>query len=129
MVRICRARAGATIAAALDGGSKTDQKQADQLREALVFTGSAQVDEYLAVFLTDESAPRAAVVTKEFVEINPGDRRADRGGSPPHRPAGRAAAGAGDPRPHPGAAAHRDRPPWPTTGARRRSADCSTMTT
>src|SRR3954469_17074224 len=41
------------IAAALDGGSKTDQRQADQLREALVFTGSAQVDEYLSVFLTE----------------------------------------------------------------------------
>src|SRR3954470_17445061 len=58
------------IAAALDGGSKTDQRQADQLREALVFTGSAQVDEYLCVFLT-EGAPRAAVVTKQFVKFNP----------------------------------------------------------
>jgi ATP-dependent helicase/nuclease subunit A len=58
------------IAAALDGGSKTDQRQADQLREAFAFTGSAQVDEYLSVFLT-EGAPRAAVVTKQFVKFNP----------------------------------------------------------
>jgi ATP-dependent helicase/nuclease subunit A len=58
------------IAAALDGGSKTDQRQADQLREALAFTGSAQVDEYLTVFLT-EGAPRAAVVTKQFIKFNP----------------------------------------------------------
>jgi len=58
------------IAAALDGGSKTDQKQADQLREALAFTASAQVDEYLTVFLT-EGAPRAAVVTKAFIKLNP----------------------------------------------------------
>ena len=58
------------IAAALDGGSKTDQRQGDQLREALVFTGSAQVDEYLTVFLT-EGAPRAAVVTKAFIKLNP----------------------------------------------------------
>ena len=44
-----------TIAAMLDTGSKTDQDQADRLREALRFTGSAQVDEYLGVFLTDDA--------------------------------------------------------------------------
>jgi ATP-dependent helicase/nuclease subunit A len=59
------------VAAALDGGSKSDQKQADQLREAMVFTGSAQVDEYLSVFLTDERTPRASIVTKQFVKISP----------------------------------------------------------
>jgi ATP-dependent helicase/nuclease subunit A len=59
------------VAAALDGGSKTDQKQADQLREAFVFTGSAQVDEYLSVFLTEDRAPRKAVVTKKFCDNNP----------------------------------------------------------
>src|SRR6202012_3745953 len=46
------------IASVLDTGSKSDQNQASQLREARVFTGSAQVDEYLGVFLTDERAPR-----------------------------------------------------------------------
>jgi ATP-dependent helicase/nuclease subunit A len=60
------------VAAALDGSSKSDQKQADQLREATIFTGSSQVDEYLSVFLTDERTPRAALVTKQFVKTNPG---------------------------------------------------------
>src|ERR1700722_11795782 len=59
------------IAAVLDTGSKSDQNQASQLREALVFTGSAQVDEYLGVFLTDERAPRKTVVTKKFADNNP----------------------------------------------------------
>ena len=59
------------IAAAFDGGSKTDQKQADQLRASLAFTGSAQVDEYLCVFLTDDKAPRANVLTKGFIRDNP----------------------------------------------------------
>jgi ATP-dependent helicase/nuclease subunit A len=59
------------IAAALDTGSKTDQKQGDQLREALKFSGAAQVDEYLCVFLTHERAPRASVVTRKFADANP----------------------------------------------------------
>ena len=59
------------IAAAFGGGSKTDQKQADQLRASLAFTGSAQVDEYLCVFLTDDKAPRANVLTKGFIRDNP----------------------------------------------------------
>jgi ATP-dependent helicase/nuclease subunit A len=59
------------IAAVLGTGAKTDQRQADQLREALKFSGSAQVDEYLGVFLTDERSPRAAVITKGFARDNP----------------------------------------------------------
>ncbi|HJZ19906.1 MAG TPA: double-strand break repair helicase AddA, partial [Bradyrhizobium sp.] len=59
------------IAAALDTSSKADQKQAAQLRAALTFTGVAQVDEYLGVFLTDARAPRASVVTNSFVNKNP----------------------------------------------------------
>ncbi len=59
------------IAAAFDGGSKTDQKQADQLRASLAFTGGAQVDEYLCIFLTDDKAPRANVLTKGFIKLNP----------------------------------------------------------
>src|SRR5690348_7123493 len=59
------------IAGALAEGSKTDQKQADQLRAALAFTGSAQVDEYLNVFLTDERTPRSSVITKGFARDNP----------------------------------------------------------
>jgi ATP-dependent helicase/nuclease subunit A len=59
------------IAAALDDGSKTDQRQADQLRAASAFTGSAQVDEYLSVFLTDDRTPRSSVITKGFARDNP----------------------------------------------------------
>ena len=44
------------------------------MRAAMVFTGSAQVDEYLSVFLTDDGAPRAAVLTKGFIRDNPVDR-------------------------------------------------------
>jgi ATP-dependent helicase/nuclease subunit A len=59
------------IAGALDGGSRSDQNQAEQLRASSGFTGSAQVDEYLCVFLTDSKSPRAAVLTKTFVRDNP----------------------------------------------------------
>jgi ATP-dependent helicase/nuclease subunit A len=59
------------IAGALDGGSKSDQKQAEQLRASLAVIGAAQVDEYLSVFLTDKKEPRAAVLTKAFVGDNP----------------------------------------------------------
>jgi ATP-dependent helicase/nuclease subunit A len=60
------------IASALDGGSKSDQRQAEQLRAAMAFTGSAQVDEYLALFLTTEDrTQRASVMTKAFVRDNP----------------------------------------------------------
>jgi ATP-dependent helicase/nuclease subunit A len=56
----------------LDTGSKTDQGQAAQLRAALLFSGTAQVDEYLDVFLTDtDRTPRKSVVTKNFVRDNP----------------------------------------------------------
>jgi ATP-dependent helicase/nuclease subunit A len=58
------------IAAILDTGSKSDSDQAIRLREALVFTGAAQVDEYLDVFLTDERTPRKSVVTKKFSDTN-----------------------------------------------------------
>jgi ATP-dependent helicase/nuclease subunit A len=59
------------IAEILDTGNKSDQKQAARLREALVFSGIAQVDEYLGVFLTDDRTPRATVVTNNFVANNP----------------------------------------------------------
>src|SRR5712664_4702121 len=60
------------IARILDTGNKSDQDQAARLREARVFTGAAQVDEYLAVFLTDtERTPRKSVVTKKFNDNNP----------------------------------------------------------
>src|SRR6266849_4482719 len=59
------------IAEVLDAGSNSDQTQADRLRGALVFSGIAQVDEYLGVFLTDERAPRKTVATKQFCRDNP----------------------------------------------------------
>ena len=60
------------IATALDTGSKSDQGQAAQLRAALAFSGAAQVDEYLSVFLTEaDRTPRKSVVTKNFARDNP----------------------------------------------------------
>ena len=58
------------IALVLDTGSKSDIEQAERLREALVFSGAAQVDGYLGVFLTDELSPRRTVLTKKFCEKN-----------------------------------------------------------
>ncbi len=59
------------IAEALDTGIRSDQDQAKRLREALVFSDSAQVDAYLTVFLTEERAPRKSVITKKFADANP----------------------------------------------------------
>ncbi len=59
------------IALALEQGNKTDQDQANRLREAKVFSGSAQVDAYLCVFLTDEKTPRKSVLTKKFADNDP----------------------------------------------------------
>ena len=58
------------VAAILDTGNKSDQDHAIRLRDALVFTGSVQADEYLGVFLTDERAPRKSVLTKKFCDSN-----------------------------------------------------------
>ena len=54
------------LAAVLESASKSDRKQADRLRGALVFSGSAQVDAYLDVFLTDDRTPRDSVLSKKF---------------------------------------------------------------
>ncbi len=60
------------IAAILGTGSKSDQDQAARLRDALAFTGAAQVDAYLSVFLTDtDHTPRKSVLTKSFARDNP----------------------------------------------------------
>lgn len=59
------------IASALEEGSKSDQDQADRLRAAVIFSGSAQVDAYLCVFLTDEKTPRKSLLTKKLSEHNP----------------------------------------------------------
>ena len=59
------------IAGALDAGSKQDQNQAAQLRASLPVIGTAQVDEYLCVFLTDKKEPRKTVLTQRFCDGNP----------------------------------------------------------
>jgi ATP-dependent helicase/nuclease subunit A len=59
------------VAAVLDTSGKSDSDQAARLREALVFSGSEQVGEYLGVFLTEALAPRKSVVTKKFCDNNP----------------------------------------------------------
>jgi ATP-dependent helicase/nuclease subunit A len=59
------------IAVALDDGSKSDKDHAGRLRDARAFTGAAQVDAYLGVFLTEEKLPRKAVLTKKFSDHNP----------------------------------------------------------
>jgi ATP-dependent helicase/nuclease subunit A len=59
------------VATILDTGSKSDSDQAARLREALAFSGSEQVDEYLGLFLTEALSPRKSVVTKKFCDNNP----------------------------------------------------------
>ncbi|MEY9915130.1 ATP-dependent helicase/nuclease subunit A [Bradyrhizobium japonicum] len=59
------------IAFALEDGTSSDKSQAARFREAKVFSGAAQVDAYLGVFLTDEKLPRKAVLTKKFGDHNP----------------------------------------------------------
>ena len=98
------------MAGILDTGGKSDQDQAARLREALVFTGSAQVDAYLGVFLTEaDRAPRKSVVTKKFCDQQSRRRPPVRGREPSHRPPDRATPRACHPRPHRGALAYRDR--------------------
>ena len=64
------------IAIVLDTGAKSETDHAGRLREALVFTGSEQVEKYLGVFLTDERTPRKTVLTGKFCANNPAVARA-----------------------------------------------------
>jgi ATP-dependent helicase/nuclease subunit A len=59
------------VAGILDRGGKSEEGHAARLREALISIGSAQVEEYLGIFLTDERTPRKTVVTKKFGDANP----------------------------------------------------------
>src|SRR6266849_8341891 len=59
------------VAASLDAGSKSEQGHAARLRQALISIGSAQAEEYLGIFLTDERTPRKTVVTKKFGDTHP----------------------------------------------------------
>jgi ATP-dependent helicase/nuclease subunit A len=56
------------VAAVLDGGGATDQKQAATLRAAHALTGAAQVDEYLCLFLTQAKEFRKSFVTKRVAD-------------------------------------------------------------
>jgi ATP-dependent helicase/nuclease subunit A len=53
-------------AAALAASTNADQKQAGRLLAAMRATDTAQVDEYLGVFLTDTKTPRDSIVTNSF---------------------------------------------------------------
>jgi ATP-dependent helicase/nuclease subunit A len=55
----------------LEGGSVTDGSQGLKLREALALSGSAQVDEYLRVFLTSDMTPRKTLATKRIGDASP----------------------------------------------------------
>ena len=55
---------------ALAASSNADQKQAARIIEAMHATGTAQVDDYLCVFLTDAKTPRDAVITNSFRKNN-----------------------------------------------------------
>ena len=57
-------------AAALSASSNADQKQARRLADAKSKSDTAQVDEYLGVFLTDAKSPRDTVVTNNFRKKN-----------------------------------------------------------
>src|SRR5579871_144826 len=61
------------IAGVLDTGNKMDREQATCLREAAASSGSAQVDEYLAVFLTEKKEPRKAFFTKKIFDNSPSE--------------------------------------------------------
>ena len=98
--RICRDRAGRRSPSSSIPAANPIRTRRPGLRDALVFTGAAQVDEYLGVFLTDDRTPRKSVVTKKFCDNNPAIARSVRGGSPPHRSPDRAAPRGDDPRPH-----------------------------
>ncbi len=67
----CRGRVGTTSPSRWKTAAESDNDQASRLREAKVFSGAAQVDAYLGVFLTDEKLPRKAVLTKKFGDHNP----------------------------------------------------------
>jgi ATP-dependent helicase/nuclease subunit A len=60
-----------SLAAQFESGSKTDAKQAGRLREALAQTGSACVDGYLCLFLTDKLEPRSSLYTKALAKAQP----------------------------------------------------------
>ena len=61
----------AAVAATCREGMKSDSDQCDQLRAALAAAGSARVEAYLCVFLTDDGEPRKRVVTAGLGKKHP----------------------------------------------------------
>ena len=59
-------------AALLATGSKSDHDQAARLLAAAELEGSAQIDEYLRVFLTEKQEPRKMLLAKKLGEAEPG---------------------------------------------------------
>lgn len=62
-----------TVAGAFDGGSSTDVSQAIRFRTANGLTGSAQVDAYLDIFLTESkgvTGPRKTLMTKPLGKLH-----------------------------------------------------------
>lgn len=60
-----------TAAGILEAGGASDAKTGLRLREALALSGSAQVDEYLRVFLTDKLEPRKSLATRKIMDSRP----------------------------------------------------------
>ena len=52
-------------------GSKTDGDQATRLRDALVLSGTEQVEKYLELFLTKEQSLRKSLATKKISDSRP----------------------------------------------------------
>lgn len=59
------------VAAVLDSGSANDRKQGDTLRAALSLTGTAQVEEYLCLFLTQAKEFKKSFVTRQVAGTRP----------------------------------------------------------
>ena len=60
-----------SVAAVLDGGSPADVTQASRFRKAIDLTGSAQIDAYFKVFLTESSGePRKTLMTKSLGKLH-----------------------------------------------------------
>jgi ATP-dependent helicase/nuclease subunit A len=59
------------IAAVLDGGSANDQRQAATLRAAHALSGTAQLEEYLCLFLTEKKEFRKSFVTQKIAGSRP----------------------------------------------------------
>ena len=97
------------VALVLATGNKSDSGQAERLREALVFTGS-RAGRRISRRVPHRRARAPQVgADQKILRQQPGDRKSVRSGRRSHRSPDRAAARDSDPRPHPGAAAHRDR--------------------